>query len=64
MVMATICLSFSWYVFQERLDAVIKKMTGIADDVLAKGDSTMNHDLSVFSLLEAVQNNNLKFNPD
>ena len=40
-----------------RLDAVIKMIpgvTGIADDVLAKGDSEISHDITVLSLLETA----------
>ena len=37
---------------------------GIANDVLAKDDSEINHDIMVLSLHETAQNNNLKFNPD
>ena len=53
--------------FQERLDAVIKTVpgvTGIADDVLATGDSEINHDVAVLSLLKTGWNNNLNFNLD
>ena len=60
-------LSVSSDVFQERLDAVIKTVPGvttIADDVLAKGDSEINHNLAVLSLLEIAQSNNLKFGAD
>ena len=37
---------------------------GIADYVLAKGDSEINHNRAVLNLLEVAQSNNLKFNPD
>ena len=50
----------------ERPDAVIKTVpgvTGIADNVLPKGDSKTNHDMAVLSLLETAQNNSLKCNP-
>ena len=50
-------LSVSLDVFQERLDAVIKTVTGvtdIADDALAKGDHEISHDVAVLSLLEIV----------
>ena len=60
-------ISVSSDVFQERLDEVIKMLpgvTGIADDVLAKGHSEINHDIAVLSLPEAAQNNYLKYNPD
>ena len=60
-------MSISSDVFQERLDAVNKTVegaTGIADDLLAKGDSEVSHDLAVFSLLGTAQSNNLKFNTD
>ena len=45
-------LSVSSDVFQEILDEVIKTVpgvTGIADDVLAKGYSEINHDVVVHS---------------
>ena len=67
MFMAHFDPSVSSDVLQERLDAVIKTVlgfTGIADDILAKGHSKMNHYMAVLSLLEATQNSNLKFNPD
>ena len=60
-------LSVSSDVIQERLDAVIKMVpdvTGIGDDVLAKGDSDINHDIVVLILPETAQNNNVKFNPE
>ena len=65
--MATFGLSDILDIFKEKLKAVIKVVPGvmgIADDVLAKGGSETNHDIVVLSLLETVQNNNLKFNPD
>ena len=46
----------------ERLDAVIKTVpgvTGIADDVLAKEDTKVSCDVSVLSLPEMAQSNNL-----
>ena len=61
-----ILLAFS-DVFQERLDAVIKTVpgvTGIADDLLAKEDDEISHDVAVLSLLKTAQSTNLKFNPD
>ena len=60
-------LSVSSDVFQKRLHAVIKTVSGvtvIADDVLAKGESERNYDIAVLSLLETGQNNNLKYDPD
>ena len=54
-------------VIQERLDAVIKTVAGfigITDDVLAKADSEINHDVAVLSLLDTPKNKNLNFNPD
>ena len=39
-------------------------VTGIADDVLAKGDDETGHDVTFLSLLETAQSNNLKFNPN
>ena len=56
-------LSVSSDIFHERLDMVIKvvpEVTGIADDVLAKGDDEISHDVAVCSLLETVPSNNLK----
>ena len=32
--------------------------------MFVRGDSEINHDLAVLSLLETAQNNNLRFNPD
>ena len=60
-------LSVSFDIFHERLDAVIKTMlgiTGIADDVFAKGDKKISHDVAVLGIVKMVQSNNLKFNPD
>ena len=37
---------------------------GIADDVLAKGDSESNQDRAVLSLLVTTWHSNLKFNLD
>ena len=39
-------------------------VTGLADDVFAKGDSEIIHDIAILSQPERAQNNNLKFNPD
>ena len=50
-----------------RLNAVTETVLGvtcIADDVLAKVDSKISHDVAVLSLLETAQTNNLRFNPD
>ena len=50
-------LSVSSDVFWERLDAGIKALpgvTGMADDVLAKEDSEINHIVAVLSLLETT----------
>ena len=63
----SLSLSVSSDVFQERLDAVIKTVpgvTGIADDVLAKGDNEISHDIAILSMLEMAQSSDLKFNPD
>ena len=60
-------LSVSLEVFYERLDVIIKTVpggTGTADDVLAKGDDEISHDVPVLSLLEMAQSNNHKVNPD
>ena len=54
-------------IFQERLDAVIKtvsRVTGRADDVLAKGDNETSHGVVVLSILETALSNKLKFNTD
>ena len=54
-------------VFLERLDAVIMmvpRFTGIADDVLAKGDDDISYDVADISLLVMAQSNYLKFKPD
>ena len=59
--------SVSSYIFQHRLDIVIKirsGITGIVNDVPAKEDSETNHDIAVLSLLETAFNINLKFNHD
>ena len=39
-------------------------VTDIADDVLAKGNGEMSHDIAFHSLLETDRSNNLKFNPE
>ena len=65
--MATIFLLVNSDVFQDRLDAVIKKVPGVtgkAEDILAKGGSEINDDTAVISLLQTAKNNILRFNPD
>ena len=67
MVIATIWSFSQIRFFHQRLDAIMKIMPGvtdIADDVPSKGDSEMNHDIAVFSLLETAQQDNLKFKHD
>ena len=57
MVMATIWSVSQLRCLTERLDAVIRTLpgvTGIANDVLAKGDSEINHDIAVLSPLNKV----------
>ena len=54
----TFGLSVSSDVFQERLDTVIKKVTGgpgISNDVLAKKDHETKDDAAVLSLLEKLE---------
>ena len=59
-------LSVSSDVFQEKLDAILKpvpNVTGLADNVLAKGDSEQIHDTVMLNLLDTASSNNIKFNP-
>ena len=60
-------LKISGDVFQERLDAVVKHITGVSnivDDCLAHGQEENDHDLALISLLEAARMNGIKFNAD
>ena len=43
---------------------MVLEFTGIADDVLSKGNDETGHDVAVLSLHKTAQSNNLKFNPD
>ena len=52
--------------FQEMIDAPIKMVpgvTGIADDVLAKGDDETSYDVAVLSLVKTAQSSNVESNP-
>ena len=54
-------------VFQERLDRVLrllKGVHGIADDILTHGETEIQHDGRLLTLLETARMNNLSLNPD
>ena len=54
-------------VFQERLDRVLrllKGVHGIADDILTHGETEIQHDGKLLTLLETARMNNLLLNPD
>ena len=54
-------------VFIERVDEItriVPGVTGIADDVLAKGNDKTSHDVGVCTLLKISQSNTLKCNPN
>ena len=54
-------------VFQERLDRVIrllKGVHGIADDILTHGETEVQHNGRLLTLLETARMNNLSLNPD
>ena len=54
-------------VFQERLDRVLRLLEGIhriADDILTHGETEIQHDGKLLSLLETARMNNLSLNPD
>ena len=57
-------------VFQERFDRVLrllcllKGVHGIADDILTHGETEIQHDGKLLTLLETARMNNLSLNPD
>ena len=54
-------------VFQERLDRVLrllKGVHGIADDILTHGETEVQHDGRLLTLLETARMNSLSLNPD
>ena len=54
-------------VFQERLDRVLrllKGVHGIADGILTHGETEIQHDRRLLTLLETARMNNLSLNPD
>ena len=54
-------------VFQERLDRVLRLLEGIrriADDILTHGETEIQHDGRLLTLLETARMNNLSLNPD
>ena len=54
-------------VFQERLDRVLRLLEGvygIADDILTHGETEVQHDGKILTLLETARMNNLSLNPD
>ena len=54
-------------VFQERLDRVLrllKGVHGIADNILTHGETEVQHDGRLLTLLETARMNNLSLNPD
>ena len=54
-------------VFQERLDRVLRLLEGvhgIADDILTHGETEVQHDGRLLTLLETARMNNLSLNPD
>ena len=54
-------------VFQERLDRVLgllEGVHGIADDILTHGETEVQHDGRLLTLLETARMNNLSLNPD
>ena len=54
-------------VFQERLHRVLRLLEGvhgIADDILAHGETEVQHDGRLLTLLETASMNNLSLNPD
>ena len=53
-------------VFQERLDIVLrlpKGVNGIPDDILTHGETEVQHDGRLLTLLETARMNNLSLNP-
>ena len=60
-------LKIGSYVFQERLDRVLrllKGIHGIADDILTHRETEIQHDGRLLTLLETARMNNLSLNPD
>ena len=54
-------------VFQEQLDRVLrllKGVHGIADDILTHGETEVQHDDMILTLLKTARMNNLSLNPD
>ena len=54
-------------VFQERLDRVLRLLDGvhsIADDILTHGETEIQHNGRLLTLLETARMNNLSLNPD
>ena len=54
-------------VFQERLDRVLRLLEGIhgiADDILTHGETEIQHNGRLLTLLETARMNNLSLNPD
>ena len=54
-------------VFQERLDRVLRLLEGvhgIPDDILTHGETEVQHDGRLLTLLETARMNNLSLNPD
>ena len=54
-------------VFQERLDRVLRLLEGvhgIADDILTDGETEVQHNGRLPTLLETARMNNLSLNPD
>ena len=54
-------------IFQERLDRVLRLLKGvqeIVDDILTNGETEVQHDGRLLTLLETARMNNLSLNPD
>ena len=54
-------------VFQGRLNRVVKLLEGIhgiADDILTHGDTKIQHDIRLLTLLETARMDNLSLNPN
>ena len=59
-------LKVSADVFQEKLNAVLKEVTGITrciDDILTRGVDSKDHDVNLLQLLETARMNGIKLNP-
>ena len=64
---ATFGLKIASNVFQERLDRVLrllKGVQGIADDILTHGETEIQHDGRLLTLLATARMNNQSLNPD